>query len=257
VDTLSLSQDGFTLAALSSKAKGDQAGLVQPLFLDLVGDRRREFKTEEIEEQRYEGVAISPFCDTVALAGRGIILYDLNSLEPIGNPLEDSQCARLAFVGRSRLIAGSYIDGEVKEWDLSKGTCARRRRPQKKVVALTASPDGAWAASAGRDEDFICFWKPGEKGGEQKLNGEWEKTTFLTILHDNDTLLSMHKVDKEAVLRIWSLKEARQVKEWKPESGELCAVAASPDGRHIATAIATYRADHLIQVWDGPAFLAE
>jgi WD40 repeat protein len=252
VTDLAISPDGYTLAAMSEARQGETQGYPQPFLMNLVGQHQRVFTLPERLKHCYAGLAVSR--TAVAIGGKEIQMFDINTFEEAGPPWEDCQCRVLAFRPSGQRLLSGHISGEVKEWNVSEGTCVEERSDHEgAVTALGVSRDDAWMASA--DNATISFWDT-DAEAEQTFGGDWKSTDALAFLAGRELLVSLHDVGgEEAKLHFWSLPDAEDQGQWAPEEGLLRAFAVSQDGTRLTTATVTESHTHLIQVWDVQALL--
>ena len=222
----------------------------------------------------------------VGTAGRRAVLYDLATgrIQTLvhGGPVRD-----LAFAGAGRYLITASSDLSVRIWDVDSGDLlqrivgtasqeqlavapdgtefAVRGRGQSvgriyavpggsllgtvtqpgELTALAFSPDGRYLVTTGRRNGFV--WNAANFSPASQLVGHEAAITDVTFTPDGHVVTS--SIDTSA--RVWDPATGDTISTLAAQHlQKVLAVAASPDGREIATA----SADDTARLWRGPSF---
>ena len=167
---------------------------------------------------------------------------------------------KLAFnLGGTRLATGGR-KGEIKVWDVAKGSLIFTRPGAYTPSALALSPDGQWAASANESKEYSAFshgdgqlielpvsiqvWNASTGQERWKLDGHSVQVLRLAFSPDGKWLAS----SDYRLTKIWDLSTGKWVRDLvqpQPWAGAGTALLFSPAGDLLATS-----GGEKVQVWD-------
>ncbi|MFZ2359003.1 MAG: hypothetical protein WA040_06635 [Anaerolineae bacterium] len=116
------------------------------------------------------------------------------------------------------------------------------------VNGLAFSPDGAQAATVGRNE--VLLWTVDGLRLTNPTVVESGQPTWSVALSPDGETVAVGRADGVIALHQWPLGETQAL---QGEAGAVQSLAFSPDGRHLAAGINTRGIDHpvgVVQVWD-------
>ncbi len=226
VRALAFSQDGLTLAA---------GGGTIRLWDVRTGDLLRAF---EGRSGVGNALAFSPDASTLFSGGGAVIgLWDARTGKRITVLYGEGSADFIVFSPDGTAIAGgSSRDGTARLWNAHTGEdLVTTARHTKHVYSIAYSPDGFTLASGTAfGDEVIRLWDVRAGHCYYTLVGH-QQVKSLAFSHDGSTLVSGGGFDFTA--RIWDAHTGENLhilEDWS-ESGEVYAVALSPDGRTLAS----------------------
>lgn len=138
-------------------------------------------------------------------------------------------------------------DGMLKMWALETGTeVAVLQGHTYGVNGVAALPDGRRAVSASAD-GTIKVWDvspdgPARRREQSTLKGHGGPVWAVAALADGRILSG----GSDGTVRLWDAAQGIELQAWAKHSGEVYAVAATPDGRRAVSA----SMDETVRVWD-------
>jgi RNA polymerase sigma factor (sigma-70 family) len=135
----------------------------------------------------------------------------------------------LAFTPDGELLFSGGWDQVIRAWDPATGQQVREvRAPEHGVGAIAVSPDGQLLAGAGMTGD-VLLWDAAT-GREVRRLGGHRRVLGVAFSPKGDRLVSGH----EAAASVWDVSTGKALHTLAVEV-DAVAVAFSPDGRHVAT----------------------
>jgi eukaryotic-like serine/threonine-protein kinase len=153
----------------------------------------------------------------------------------LGEPKGTTSASWVAFCPDGRVLAAGTDDGNVRLWDLSKGTERALLPAQRRPVKFVFTPDGQTLAVFGGAESTITLWDISGEQPQQRavLPGHTTFVRAAVVTPDGKRLVS---VAADGGIRLWDLTQRNA-----PECGLLerpadrvVALACSPDGQLLA-----------------------
>jgi WD40 repeat protein len=184
--------------------------------------------------------AFSPDGRLVASGAEAIVLWDAASRQKLARFEHSAIVWSLAFHPRGRWLVSSHADGAVLVWDVAeRELVANLSEHSGAVRAVAFATDGRRVASAGEDRSVVV-WDAQGGGKEVVLAGHETRVTSVAFLPGGRGLLSG---DQDGVVIQWDLESRgpRSIvrpRRWNPAYS----VAASADGRHVASSNGLYTA---------------
>jgi WD40 repeat protein len=223
----------------------------------------------------------------VGTDGKRAVIYDLAVGRIVQTLPHEGSIRDLAFAGNGRYLITASSDLSVRIWDVDSGALLQRivgsasqeqvavspdgsefavrgrgqsvgriyavpsgallgTVPQPgELTALAFSPDGRYLVTTGRRNGFV--WNTTNWSPVSQLVGHEAAITDVTFTPDGHVVTS--SIDTSA--RVWDPATGDTVSTLAAQHlQKVLAVAASPDGREIATA----SADNTARLWRGPSF---
>jgi len=223
----------------------------------------------------------------VGTDGKRAVVYDLATGRIVHTLPHDGPVRDLAFAGNGRYLVTASADFSLRIWDVESGTLLQRvvgtasqeqlavspdgaevavrargqavgriygvpsgallgTVPQPgELTALEFSPDGRYLATTGRRNGFV--WNTADWSPVSQLVGHEAAITDVIWTPDGHVVTS--SIDTSA--RVWDPATGDTVSTLAAQHlQKVLALAASPDGREIATA----SADNTARLWRGPSF---
>jgi WD40 repeat protein len=140
----------------------------------------------------------------------------------------------LKFSPDGAVMASGGEKGEIRLWDIKKGSCIRSLREHKgDVKALDYSPNGRYLASAGEDR-VVRLWDTTTYKCIRMLSGHTSTVNSLCFSRDGAYCASG---SSDIMIRVWEISTGKCVRILKDVKGYgINTVSFSADGRYIASA---------------------
>ncbi len=172
--------------------------------------------------------------------GHGIVLFDLDAGQPIGNPpkLDSGAINSVAFSpDGNRLVSGSQ-EGNVQLWHVEDGTPEGDARDQGQPVSAVAfSPDGALIAAADLKRSVRLWYADYKQEATGPLAGHTDGVRGVAFSSDGARLVTG---SLDGTVRAWDLRPVI------PTGVPIAAVAFRRDGHQL---LAGFR-DGTTRLWD-------
>lgn len=134
------------------------------------------------------------------------------------------------FTPDGRGILSGSQDHSVRLWDADAGFLLRNRTNHRRdVVAVSLSADGSRAVSAGLDAT-MCVWAMEDLSEIRRLRMEAQYEDMVTDAVLAPDGLSVISSDLVAGVHLWDVARAAVVRDFEGHTGNVFAVALSPDG---------------------------
>jgi len=208
------------------------------------GGKLPEKPSAQLGEGYLRGIAYSPDGKLFAVVGaRGILLYDVNSLNEIGL-LPGVTYSLIAFSPDGKILATGDINNNIYLWDVNEQKQIGTLKVYSKgfIRSMAFSPDGKTLASGDYGED-IRLWDVQEQKQIGLLRGHTDGLQSLAFSPDGKILASG---SYDNTLRLWDVQEQKQIGLLQGHTDVVRSLAFSPDGKILASG----SHDKTIRLWD-------
>ncbi|MFC1806506.1 WD40 repeat domain-containing protein [Planctomycetota bacterium] len=148
----------------------------------------------------------------------------------------------MSFSPDGTRLAGGFLNGTVRVWNLVRKSAPRILRGHKGVVAgLSFSPDGSLLASGSWDTT-VRLWDLARGSARQVLRGHDDAVSSVDFSPDGARLIT-GSWDRTA--RVWDLS-GRPTHQSPKQEEKVVAVRFFPDGKGVALALS----DGTVRAWD-------
>jgi WD40 repeat protein len=252
--SLAFSPDGDVLASGDSDGAvvlwdvGSQRRIGGPLSTLDVGINKAQVRLSFSPDGRILAAGVDASCDTCGFEPGKIILWDVKSRQPIGEPLTGHvggiNSVDFSSDGR-QLVSGGTRDGAILLWDL-KG----RRSPSRltsyddRAVSVAFAGDGRRIVSSDSDGN-VALWDTGRQLSlGTLLEGRRQSVTSLAFSPDGRLLATDGQLQPKTA--VWDLRSRQMLMRFRDGARSL---AFSHSGRLLAQAAA----DGTLVLWDVPS----
>lgn len=198
-----------------------------------------------------EDVAFSPNGQLLAVGGRSVQLWDVNTLKPSGEPVDigSSMCVKFSSDGR---ILASGSDGRVRFWELpGRSSLEDLRIPGQRVFSIAFSPDSALLAvgSDNGSNGRISVWRMADRElvWDVLQHTGWGPT--VTFNHDGSMIATGDRGNRQLFvngsLKLWNITSREPLGDLSPIDGQVGSLAFSRDGSILASGVGSS-----VQLWD-------
>ena len=241
VGPLTISNDGRFLAAGCSFNDPTVA------IFDLA--KQTQLDTRSVNWPRIFDLAFSPDGKQIAIAGRGVQLWDINSgstrsFKPHGR----SAIRSVRFHGSGQRLVSAGIDNAINSWDIdSPAQATTRLGHQRPVISLALHPDGKHLFS-GSDDNTIKSWAITADRGSIRIPEQWKSEQVIQSVSrmtpglDNDRVFV--GTDDGTLLTVDLATGVEQVQ--KMGKGQVMSLVAVPGSGHV---VSGFRSGQVV-VWD-------
>lgn len=155
----------------------------------------------------------------------------------------------IQFARRGQVIFSSSLDGTVRAFDLIKFKNFRVFAAEESSIqfsTLAVDPSGEIVCAAGKDDFQIYMWSVQTGKLINVLAGHGAPISSLTFASDRNGGSTLVSSSWDKTVRLWNVLGTGEAEETFDHQSEIVTVAASPDGKYLATSTL----DGHINFWD-------
>ncbi|MBD2203040.1 serine/threonine protein kinase [Calothrix sp. FACHB-1219] len=213
-----------------------------------------EIRTLKGHKDGIAAVAFSPDGNTLATASldNTIKLWNVSTGAVISTLSGHNKAvSTISFSPDGQTLASGSWDNKIKLWNVATGKEIRTFSGHTQLILTVAfSPDGMTLASGSKDKT-IKLWNLVTGENMITLQGHTDKVNAVAYLpkiavnkiFNNGSLISG---SNDNTVKLWDTKTGKEIRTFKRDSGYIYSVAASPDGKNIASGGS---ADNIIKIW--------
>ncbi len=147
-------------------------------------------------------LAVNPLQPFFATTCGTIELWDINTLEPLGDKCSNRGFHSVAFSADGQIFAAGGGDHTISLWNLDTGERLHKLEGNpEEVHSLAFSPDGQFLASSGLDND-IHLWDLATGERFHTLKGHSDHVNEVAISPDGQTLISG---SCDRTIKVWGI----------------------------------------------------
>jgi len=152
----------------------------------------------------------------------------------------------VAFSPDKTTLATASIDQTIKLWNVKTGQLKKTLTGHKSWVnSLTYNVEGTLLIS-GSSDGTIIFWGTRTNGLSRIINATKGEVRSVAISADGEHLAAGLRYGTVKIWSMYTLKELHTL----PGQGDMCAVAFSPNGKHLATSEGDWNRGGVVKIRD-------
>jgi WD40 repeat protein len=185
-----------------------------------------------------------------------LVSYAAAAQEPLEFPPAASlghtgQVRSIAFSPSAAVLASAGDDDIIRLWEPRAGTLLRRiAAEQGGVRCLSWSADNRWLASAGADGSVRIFTADGDLVSNLQISQD-VPIVAVAFSPVAPLLAAGFQKGEQRAIEIWDMRNGAVLHTLENYGEPLAALAFSPDGQYLASAIGGLAGDpHTVEIWD-------